>query len=117
MDLLSPLRELSGTFLPFLDSIPAVRVIMGTILVFFLPGFAWTIVFFRQLKPLERIPISIALSIVLVTLSLLFASRIFGTVINGFNAVLIIVTVTALPVLVHFLVKYTKYRTRKATED
>lgn len=117
MDLLSPLKELSGAFLPFLDNIPAVRVILGTILVFFLPGFAWTIVFFRQLKPLERIPISIALSIVVVTLSLLFASRIFGMVINGFNAVLIIVMATVLPVAARFLIKYVIYRPGKATEE
>ncbi len=117
MDLLSPLRELSGVFLPFLDSIPALRVILGGLLVFFLPGFAWTLIFFRQLKPLERIPISIALSIVIVTLGLLFASRIFDTVINGFNAVLIIVVATVLPVAAHFLVNYAINRTRKTIED
>ncbi len=116
MDLLSPLRELSGVFLPFLESIPAVRVMLAIILVFFLPGFAWTIVFFRQLKPIERIPISIALSIVVVTLSILFISTIFGMRINGFNAVLIIVMITVLPVAAYFLIKYAKNKMGKVTE-
>lgn len=32
-----------GFALPLLDSLPAIRVILGFLLVFFLPGFTWTL--------------------------------------------------------------------------
>ena len=115
MDWLSPIRELFGFVFPFLERLPVIRAIVGFILVFFLPGFAWTLVFFRQIKVLERIPLSFALSIVVVTLSLLFANRLIGTRITGFNSVLIISVVTILPIVAYYLNRFIKRRKGRAT--
>jgi uncharacterized membrane protein len=103
MDWLSPLRELFGFAVPFLDRLPIVRVLLGLILVFFLPGFAWTFVFFRQLKVIERIALSFGLSIAVVTLSLLFLHRLVGIRITGFNSLMAIIIVTIIPVAVYYL--------------
>ncbi len=102
MDWLSPIREFFGLILPFFESFPVIRAILGFILVFFLPGFAWTLVFFRELDVIERVTLSLALSIALVTLSILLASR-MGMRITGLNSALVIIIVTILPVLVYYL--------------
>lgn len=103
MDWLSPIRELFGFVFPFLESLPVIRAILGFILVFFLPGFAWTFVFFRQIKVIERVTLSFALSIVAVTLGLLLASALLGIRITGANSALVIVVITILPVLAFYL--------------
>lgn len=113
MDWLSPVRELFGFIFPFLERLPIIRAILGFILVFFLPGFAWTLVFFKQIKVLERILLSFALSIVVVTLSLLFVTRLTGARVTGFNSVLIIIVVTILPIVVYYLNRYIKRRRGK----
>ncbi|MBA7715272.1 hypothetical protein ES703_124313 [subsurface metagenome] len=61
MDLLSP-------FLQIFEGLPAIRAILGFILVFLLPGFAWTLVFFKKINVIERIALSIGLSIALAAL-------------------------------------------------
>ena len=114
MDWLSPIRELFGFIFPFLERLPVIRAILGSILVFFLPGFAWSLVFFRQIKVLERILLSIALSIVVVTFSLLFANRLIGTRITGFNSVLILIVVTILPIIAYCLNRLIRRKRGKA---
>lgn len=103
MDFLSPLRELFEFAFPFLERLPIVRALVGFIFVFFLPGFAWTLVFFRQINIIERIVLSFGLSIAVVTLSLLFLNRIAGIKITGFNSVLVIFAVTIIPVAFYYL--------------
>jgi len=115
MDWLSPLRELFGFVFPFLERLPIIRAILGFILVFFLPGFAWTLVFFRQINVIERVTLSFGLSIVVVTLSLLLLNRLIGISITGFNSVLVIVGITILPVLVYYLNRLIKRRRGRAT--
>jgi hypothetical protein len=88
-------------------------VCTGFVEEFFLPGFAWSLVFLRKISVLERIVLSLALSIVVVTLSLLFANVIVGTRITGFNSVLIIILVTILPVLAYYLNKFIRRRRGK----
>ena len=102
MDWLSPVRELFGFVLPFFERLPAIRAILGFVLVFFLPGLAWSLIFFKQLRVLERIALSLAMSIVGVTLSVFFANRL-GMRITGLNSVLVIIVVTILPVMVYYL--------------
>jgi len=114
VDWLSPIRELFGFTFPFLERLPVVRAILGFILVFFLPGFAWSLVFFRQLRVLERIVLSLVLSIVVVTLSLIFVDRLTGIRITGFNSVLIIILVTILPVVAYYLNKFIRRRRGRA---
>jgi uncharacterized membrane protein len=68
-----------------------------------MPGFAWTLVFFRKIKVLERVLLSFALSIVVVTLSLFFTNWLLKMEINGASAVVVIIVVTVIPVAVYFL--------------
>jgi len=102
MDWLSPIRQLFDFGLPFLESVPAIRAILGFTLVFFLPGFAWTLVFFRQISALERVVLAFGLSIALVTLSILTLNRLFGISITGLNSVLIIIVITVIPVVIYY---------------
>jgi uncharacterized membrane protein len=114
MNWLSPIRDLFGFVIPFLERLSVLRAILGFILVFFLPGFAWTLIFFRQTGVLERIVFSFGLSIAIVTLSILFANLVFGMRINGFNSVLVIIVVTTLPVAIYYLNRLVKKRRKKA---
>lgn len=113
MEWLFSVREIFGFVFPFLERLPVIRAILGFTLVFFLPGFAWTLVFFRQIAVLERIALSFALSIAIVTLSLLFANRLGGVSLSGFNSVLIIIVITILPVIIYYLNKLIKGRKGK----
>ncbi|MBI2979979.1 MAG: DUF1616 domain-containing protein [Chloroflexi bacterium] len=105
MDWLLPIKEFVGFIFPLLERIPIVRAILGFILVFLLPGLAWTLIFFRQINVIERVALSFGLSIVVVTLSLLFTSRLFGIGITGFNSALVILAVTILPLVACYLNK------------
>lgn len=107
-------RELFGFVFPFLERLPIIRAILGFLLVFFLPGFAWSFIFFKKLQVMERATLSFALSIVLVTLSLLFASRLANIRITGLNSVLIIILVTILPVIIYYLNRVIKRRKGRA---
>jgi len=115
MDWLSPIRELFGFVFPFLERLPIIRAILGFILVFFLPGFAWTLVFFKQINVIERVTLSFGLSIVVVTLGLLLLDRLIGISITGLNSVLVIVAITVLPVLVYYLNRLVKRKKGSAT--
>ena len=103
MDWLSPLREGFRLFSPVLETLPGLRAILGIILVFFLPGFAWSLVFFRQINVLERIALSVCLSIAIVTLSILALHKVAGIKITGFNSVLVIIVVTIIPLALYYL--------------
>ena len=103
MDWLSPVKELFGFAFPILDRLPVLRAILALILVFSLPGFAWTLVFFRRINVIERLTISFALSIVVVTLSLLLVNKLIGIRITGFNSAMVIIVVTIFPVIVYYL--------------
>jgi uncharacterized membrane protein len=85
------------TFLPFLDKVPAVRAILGIIIVFFLPGFAWTLALIRKVNILERIVLSIGISIAAVTLSVLVLNLLFGVNITGTNTLVTIGALTIVP--------------------
>jgi len=107
VDWLAGANGILGFALPFLDSLSAIRVILGFILVFFLPGFAWTLVFFnrQQINIVERLALSFGLSIALVTLTILALNKLIGLSITGFNAVLAIIVVTIIPVVIYYLKK------------
>ena len=100
------LRELFESILPLLVRLSLLRAILGFILVFFLPGFAWTLVFFRRINVIERIALSFGLSIAVVTLSILALNKLVGVRITGFNSVLIIIGVTIVPVVIYYLKRF-----------
>ena len=98
-----------GSLLSLAEGLPVIRAVLGVVLVFFLPGFAWTLVFFRQVNILERLALSIGLSIALVTLSVLVLNALFGVRINGTNALLTIIVMTVIPAAIYL---YRRLRTR-----
>ena len=108
MDWLSPIKQIFEFALPFLEKLPAIRAILGFILVFFLPGFAWTLVFFKQVNIIERIALSFGLSIALVTLSILVLNVLIGVRITGLNSLLIIIIITIIPVAFYYLKRFVK---------
>lgn len=107
MEGLSALPEIIRTVVPLLDSVPAIRVLLGFILVFFIPGFAWTLIFFsgQQINTVERLALSFGLSIAIVTLSIFALNRLIGIRITGVNAFLIIISVTIVPLAFYYLKK------------
>lgn len=105
MEWLSGVKEIIGSAVPFLDTVPAIRAALGFILAFFLPGFAWTLVFFsgKQINIIERLALSFGLSIATVTLSIFALDKLLGMRITGFNAVLVIIVITVIPVAFYFV--------------
>jgi len=101
--MLEQLKELFGSFLPLLEHIPAIRAVLGFILVFFLPGFTWTLVFFRKINIIERVALSFGLSIAAVILSLFLLNRLIGMKITGFNSLLVILVLTIIPVVIYYI--------------
>ena len=108
MDWSSPIRQIFEFIFPFLDKVPAIRAILGFALVFFLPGFAWTLVFFKQINVIERVALSFGLSIAVVTLSIIVLNALFGIRITGLSSVLIIIIVTIIPVVGYYLKRLIK---------
>ena len=108
MDWLSPIKQIFEFALPFLDKLPAIRAILGFILVFFLPGFAWTLIFFKQVNIIERIALSFGLSIAVVTLSILVLNVLIGVRITGLNSLLIIIIITIIPLTFYYLKRFVK---------
>ena len=94
--------------LPFLDRLPALRAVLGFILVFFLPGFAWTLVLFKRVNIIERVALSFGLSIALVTLSILVLNLLLDVKVTGINSLLIIIVIAIIPLAVYYLKKLVK---------
>jgi len=120
VDWLSPIRELFGFFLPFLERVPVIRAILGFALVFFLPGFAWTFIFFKgkSINVIERVALSFGLSMALVTLSIFALNVLFGARITGFNSVLVIIAIITIPIVLYYLNRLIRKRwLRKEVED
>lgn len=117
MDWTTPIRQLTEFMLPFLDRVPAVRALLGLALVFFLPGFAWTLVFLKKINLLERSVLSVGLSIAVVVLSVLALNRLLGVRVNGLNSLLIITVITIIPVAFHYLRKILKRNRPEATSS
>lgn len=115
MDIVSTTKDLFTWSIPFLDSVPVIRAILGIILVFFAPGFAWSLLFFQRISKLERLVLSFGLSLATVTLSMLLLNIAFGLRISGPNALLVIICLIAVPLAVKYTVKY--YKKRKNTPD
>ena len=116
MEWLSSIKEIFGFALPFLERLPVIRAVLGFILVFFLPGFAWTLVFFKgkQINVVERVALSFGLSIAVVALSILALNKLIGIRITGSNSVLIIIVITIIPVVVYCISRFIGRRQGKA---
>ena len=95
--------QLFESIIPFAERLPIIRAILGFILVFFVPGFAWTLVFFNRVNIIERITLSFGLSIAAVTLSIIVLHVLFGMRINGANSLLTIIVITIIALAVYLL--------------
>ena len=96
------MEQIFALAIPFLDSVPAIRVILGVILVFFLPGFTWTFVFFNQINIIERIALSIGLSIAMVALVIITLNILLGVKITGVNSILTIIILAVIPLPLYY---------------
>lgn len=72
------------------------RIIFGSIFVLFVPGFAWSYVFFnrRKIDSIERIALSFGLSIALVPLTVFWFNWVFNVGITLVNTWLIVCGIT-----------------------
>jgi uncharacterized membrane protein len=75
-----------------------------------LPGFTWTLVFFRRINILERVALSFGLSLAAVTLSLLVLNYLLGVRINGLNSALVIIVITIIPVIIYLIIRLISQR-------
>ena len=109
--------QLLESVIPLAEGLPAVRAILGFILVFFVPGFAWTLVFFNQLKIIERVALSFGLSIAAVTLSITVLNVLFGMRITGANALLIIIVLTVVALVLYSIKRFLTRRSEASNGD
>lgn len=104
------MNELLEYLVPFAQQVPALRAIVGFVVVLFLPGFAWSFVFFSRVSAIERIVLSLGLSIAIVTLGGLVLHVLFGLKVTGVNSLITIAVIIALGA-VTYLIKW--YITRR----
>lgn len=109
------LGQIWETFFPFLDKVPAIRGIIGVIIVFFVPGFAWTLALFNKIKNVERIALSIGISIATVTLSVLALNLLFKVKITGTNALITIIVITVIGLAIYLVKRL--IRRKSGTEE
>ena len=85
-----------------MDAVEALRLVFGVILVLFLPGFAWSYVFFNKDKIdwVERMALSFGLSIALVPLTVFWLNYLFKVKITLINVTIIILFLILIPVLI-----------------
>ncbi|MBU0649488.1 DUF1616 domain-containing protein [Patescibacteria group bacterium] len=82
-----------------------IRVVLGSVFVLFVPGYFLMQAFFKkeEIDFLEKITLSIVLSITSVPLAILFLNVIFGVKINAVNTTVIILMIAVVSYI------YTKY--------
>ena len=73
------------------------RIFFGLVFILFVPGFAWSYVFFarRNIDWIERVTLSVGLSIAVVPLTVFWLNWIFDIKITLLNTSLIVCTLTA----------------------
>ena len=117
MDVIRPIKELFEWVMPVLDNVPVIRVIMGIILVFFAPGFAWTLVLFKQINHIERLVLSFGLSLALVTLSILVLNAVIDMRVTGLNMLLTIILLIIIPLAVYYTRRYIQKRKMRPMDE
>ncbi|MBT3363709.1 MAG: DUF1616 domain-containing protein [Chloroflexi bacterium] len=92
------------------------RYIFGSLFILFIPGFSWSWIFFKKDKIdwIERIALSVGLSVALVPLTILWLNYVFGVKITLLNTILAVCILSALPVAYIYGVPY--YRRRRGID-
>ena len=93
-----------------------IRIFFGSVFILFVPGFAWSYVFFarKNIDWIERMALSFGLSIALVPLTVFWLNWLFQVRITLLNTSLIVCGLTAVPA-VYILVKRSSWG-RNATD-
>jgi len=75
------------------------RIIAGSIFVLFIPGLAWSLVFFGrdEIDVIERIALSFGLSIAIVPLIMFYLNYLLGIRITLINSTVTILLITLIP--------------------
>lgn len=111
------LNEVLDFAVPFAEQFPALRAVVGFIIVFFLPGFVWTFVFFSKVNVIERIVLSMGLSIAIVTLGILVLHVLFGMKITGSTSLITIALIIVLAIITYFIKSYITKRMKASGGD
>jgi len=76
------------------------RLFFGGLFVLFVPGFAWSYVFFakKDIDWIERVALSFGLSIALVPLAVFWLNWVFNLRITFLNTLLVVCVLTAIPI-------------------
>ena len=114
MDFLNSVDGLVNLTIPVLETVPVLRAILGSILVFFVPGFAWTLLLFRNINRLERLALSVAISIALVTLCILVINRVFDVPFTDTTSLVVILVLTAVPIGILYGIRLLIYIIKKS---
>lgn len=111
MDLLNMIKQALDFSLPWLEQVPFLRTFLGFLLVFFLPGFTWTLIFFfRRVAVIERVVLSFGLSVALVTMVVCALNLLFGVKISGLNVLLTLLAITVIPVIPYCIMRFLRAR-------
>jgi uncharacterized membrane protein len=110
-------NEVLDFAVPFAEQFPALRAIIAFIIVFFLPGFAWSFVFFNRVRIIERIVLSLGLSIAIVTLGILVLHVIFDMKVTGISSLISIAAITVLAAATYFIKRYIMKRMKAPGGD
>lgn len=102
MEIWATIEGMFNLAIPVLDNIPALRGILGMLLIFFAPGFAWSLIFFKNVNRLERVALSIGLSIALVTLTVFGLNLALDVPINGVTSLVVILVLIAVPLCIRY---------------
>lgn len=96
-----------------MDVLIGLRMVFGTVFVLFIPGFAWSFVFFRreEIDWIERIALSFGLSIALVPLTIFWLNSFFDVRITLINSFIVVLILTLVPVIYLLLRRITKAHT------
>ena len=84
-----------------MDVLDVVRIIFGSIFILFVPGFAWSYVFFRgdKIDWIERFALSFGLSIAIVPLTVFWLNWLFDVNITLLSTTLMVCGITVVALL------------------
>jgi len=85
--------------------VEVIRIFFGSVFILFVPGFAWSYVFFarKNIDWIERVALSFGLSIALVPLSVFWLNWLFQVKVTLLNTALIVCGLTLIPAVYTFV--------------
>ena len=88
------------------------RAMGGFALVFFIPGFTWTLVLFRELHIMERIVLSFGLSMAIMAMISYIPSKAFGLPITVSNVLISTAAIVCIALALYAVRRYRENRRR-----